>query len=165
MCSTRTIPSPPPGTDPEEGSELGQYRTDLVPTSFKKPDAQKLGEASDREYLCGYTVAVADTNPADLYQQVPNEAIAGYTLTRPHVAGDLDDVVAAGDAEGMRTESDAFRYYTSEGLTPSTAPPSAGLRNRFIDMRRTHAQAMASLTRTRPSRTACRPAAPTAWSS
>lgn len=84
------------GTDPEEDLELGQYRTDLVPTSFKKPDAQKLGEASDREYLCGYTVAVADTNPADLYQQVPNEAIAGYTLTRPHVAGDLDDVVAAG---------------------------------------------------------------------
>lgn len=71
------------GTDPEEDLELGQYRTDLVPTSFKKPDAQKLGEASDREYLCGYTVAVADTNPADLYQQVPNEAIAGYTLTRP----------------------------------------------------------------------------------
>lgn len=40
------------GTDPEEDLELGQYRTDLVPTSFKKPDAQKLGEASDREYLC-----------------------------------------------------------------------------------------------------------------
>lgn len=123
------------GTDPEEDLELGQYRTDLVPTSFKKPDAQKLGEASDREYLCGYTVAVADTNPADLYQQVPNEAIAGYTLTRPHVAGDLDDVVAAGDAEGMRTESDAFRYYTSEGLDALDSTTKAfGLVNRFIDM-------------------------------
>ena len=119
----------------EEDLELGQYRTDLVPTSFKKPDAQKLGEASDREYLCGYTVAVADTNPADLYQQVPNEAIAGYTLTRPHVAGDLDDVVAAGDAEGMRTESDAFRYYTSEGLDALDSTTKAfGLVNRFIDM-------------------------------
>lgn len=123
------------GTDPEEDLELGQYRTDLVPTSFKKPDAQKLDEASDREYLCGYTVAVADTNPADLYQQVPNEAIAGYTLTRPHVAGDLDDVVAAGDAEGMRTESDAFRYYTSEGLDALDSTTKAfGLVNRFIDM-------------------------------
>ncbi|WP_418994347.1 SdrD B-like domain-containing protein [Adlercreutzia equolifaciens] len=123
------------GTDPEEDLELGQYRTDLVPTSFKKPDAQKLGEASDREYLCGYTVAVADTNPADLYQQVPNEAIAGYTLTRPHVAGDLDVVVAAGDAEGMRTESDAFRYYTSEGLDALDSTTKAfGLVNRFIDM-------------------------------
>ena len=123
------------GTDPEEDLELGQYRTDLVPTSFKKPDAQKLDEASDREYLCGYTVAVADTNPADLYQQVPNEAIAGYTLTRPHVAGDLDDVVAAGDAEGMRTESDAFRYYTSEGLDAlDSATKAFGLVNRFIDM-------------------------------
>ena len=123
------------GTDPEEDLELGQYRTDLVPTSFKKPDAQKLDEASDREYLCGYTVAVADTNPADLYQQVPNEAIAGYTLTRPHVAGDLDDVVAAGDAEGMRTESDAFRYYTSEGLDALDSTTKAfGLVNSFIDM-------------------------------
>ena len=78
---------------------------------------------------------MADTNPADLYQQVPNEAIAGYTLTRPHVAGDLDDVVAAGDAEGMRTESDAFRYYTSEGLDALDSTTKAfGLVNRFIDM-------------------------------
>ncbi len=112
------------GTDPEEDLSWASNRqSTFVPTSFKKPDAQKLGEARATARVVRLHRSRGRHQPGRPHQQVPNEAIAGYTPDPSARRGRPGRRVAAGDAEGMRTESDAFRYTSSRAWTPSTAPP------------------------------------------
>lgn len=109
------------GTDELTDLELGEYETELVPTSFRKPDAT--GDVAYREYLCGYTLAVSSRVGAD--GQGQRGLWPGYTLTRPHDATDkVQDAV----------ESDMYRYEAKDGLEAADGRQEAfPLVNRFVE--------------------------------
>ncbi|MEE0705901.1 MAG: hypothetical protein UCH28_05895, partial [Adlercreutzia sp.] len=72
--------------DNEEGLEVGQYKTQEMPASYR-PD-----ELSTNEYLCGYRVEVV-------------ELPAGATLSRPHASENHTESSYNDDSDIYRTDS------------------------------------------------------------